>query len=94
MVIVKYNVVEYGFNFWIINDVFFDMQVMKLMFYLWYGKCYCLCMYNVSDDIYLMYLYCYSFEIICIVGCLIGGVIKDVVMFGGYQMMEVDFIVD
>lgn len=25
MVIVKYNVVEYGFNFWIINDVFFDM---------------------------------------------------------------------
>ena len=83
-----------GFNRWTINDVAFDMQAMNPMFHLNHGKRYRLRMYNASDDIHPMHLHRHSFEITRIAGRPTSGVIKDVVMFGGYQTMDVDFTAD
>jgi FtsP/CotA-like multicopper oxidase with cupredoxin domain len=51
-------------------------------------------MHNGSDDIHPIPLHRHSFEITRIAGQATAGVIKDVVMLGGYQSMEVDFTAD
>jgi FtsP/CotA-like multicopper oxidase with cupredoxin domain len=49
---------------------------------------------NASDDIHPLHLHRHSFELIRIGGRSTSGVIKDVVMLGGYQEAEVDFLAD
>ncbi|GLQ98152.1 multicopper oxidase family protein [Dyella mobilis] len=90
----KQNAADHSFNRWTINGVAFDMQAMKPMFQLAYGKRYRLRMHNGSDDIHPMHLHRHSFEIASIAGQPTGGIIKDVAMLGGYQSMEVDFTAD
>ena len=58
------------------------------------GKRYRLRMRNASDDIHPIHLHRHSFELTRIAGKSTGGVMKDVVMLGGYQEMEVDFVAD
>jgi FtsP/CotA-like multicopper oxidase with cupredoxin domain len=53
---------------------------------------YRLRMRNASDDIHPLHLHRHSFELTKFAGVQMAGVIKDVVMLGGYQ--EVDFIAD
>jgi FtsP/CotA-like multicopper oxidase with cupredoxin domain len=49
---------------------------------------------NASDDIHPLHLHRRSFELTRIAGKPTAGVIKDVVMLGGFQELEVDFVAD
>jgi FtsP/CotA-like multicopper oxidase with cupredoxin domain len=51
-------------------------------------------MRNASDDIHPMHMHRHSFELTKIAGKPTSGLVKDVVMLGGYQELEVDFIAD
>lgn len=94
MTFAKQQAAENGFNRWTINGVAFDMMSMKPMFHLREGKRYRLQMHNASDDIHPMHLHRHSFELTKINGKSTSGIIKDVVMLGGFQEMEVDFTAD
>lgn len=94
MVFEKSNAADNGFNRWTINGSAFDMASMPVTWQLRRGGRYRLRMKNASDDIHPMHLHRHSFELTKIAGQATGGVIKDVVMLGGYQTMEVDFTAD
>jgi len=70
------------------------MMNMTPIFHVKEGKRYRLRMRNASDDIHPMHLHRHSFEITKIGGKHTSGVMKDVVMLGGFQEIEVDFIAD
>ncbi len=67
---------------------------MRPMFRIQQGKRYRLRMRNASDDIHPIHLHRHSFELVRVAGRPTSGVHKDVVMVGGYQEMEVDFVAD
>jgi FtsP/CotA-like multicopper oxidase with cupredoxin domain len=90
----KRNAADHGFNEWTINGVPFSMDKMEAMVRLHEGKRYRLRMRNASDDIHPIHLHRHSFELTRIAGKSTAGVVKDVVMLGGYQEMEVDVIAD
>jgi FtsP/CotA-like multicopper oxidase with cupredoxin domain len=94
MTFTKNNAANQGFNEWRINDVAFSMNKMEPMFHLREGKRYRLRMSNASDDIHPVHLHRHSFELTRIAGKATGGIMKDVVMLGGYQQVEVDFVAD
>jgi FtsP/CotA-like multicopper oxidase with cupredoxin domain len=94
MTFAKDNAAENGFNRWSINGVAFSMDKMEPMFHLHAGKRYRLQMRNASDDIHPVHLHRHSFELTRIAGNPTVGVMKDVVMLGGYQEIEVDFVAD
>ena len=94
MMFAKDNAADHGFNRWTINGVAFDMAKMPVMWHLKRGNRYRLRMRNASDDIHPMHLHRHSFELTKIAGQPSAGVLKDVVMLGGYQTMEVDFTAD
>ncbi len=58
------------------------------------GKRYRLRMSNASDDIDPIHLHRHSFELTRLAGMPTAGVTKDVLMLGGYQGAEVDFLAD
>jgi FtsP/CotA-like multicopper oxidase with cupredoxin domain len=58
------------------------------------GRRYRLRMRNESDDIHPIHLHRHSFELTRIAGKPTSGMVKDVVMLGGYQEAEVDFVAD
>jgi len=90
----KQNAAEGGFNRWTINGVAFAEDHMHPMFRVRQGKRYRLRMHNASDDIHPIHLHRHSFELTRVAGQPVSGVMKDVVMVGGYQEMEVDFVAD
>ena len=51
-------------------------------------------MRNASDDIRPIHLHRHSFEPTKLAGVRTAGVMKDVVMVGGHQEIEVDFTAD
>jgi FtsP/CotA-like multicopper oxidase with cupredoxin domain len=91
MLFAKQNGADKGFNRWTINGKAFDMMDMAPMFHLKEGKRYRLHMRNASDDIHPMHLHRHSFEITKIGGKATSGIIKDVVMLGGFQEADIDF---
>ncbi len=94
MTFAKDNAAENGFNRWTINGVAFPMDTSTEpapMFHLHEGRRYRLRMRNASDDIHPIHLHRHSFELIKVASKSTAGIIKDVVMLGGYQEMEVDF---
>ncbi|HVN01919.1 MAG TPA: multicopper oxidase domain-containing protein [Caulobacteraceae bacterium] len=94
MTIAKNNAALAGFNQWTINGVAFDDAHMAPMFELQRGRRYRLRMANASDDIHPVHLHRHSFELTRIARAPTAGVIKDVVMLGGYQRLDVDFVAD
>lgn len=94
MTFAKQNAAADGFNRWTINDTAFDEDHMHPMFQVKQGKRYRLRMRNASDDIHPVHLHRHSFELTRVAGQPSSGVIKDVVMVGGYQEMEIDFVAD
>jgi FtsP/CotA-like multicopper oxidase with cupredoxin domain len=92
----KDNAAEAGFNRWTINGVTHPMiqEVVPASFHLKEGRRYCLRMRNASDDIHPIHLHRHSFELTKLAGKPTAGVMKDVVMVGGYQEIEVDFTAD
>jgi FtsP/CotA-like multicopper oxidase with cupredoxin domain len=94
MVFAKQQAADKGFNRWTINGAAFDMMSMRPMFHLKKGKRYRLNMHNASDDIHPMHLHRHSFELTRVGGKSTAGIIKDVVMLGGFQEMDIDFTAD
>jgi len=96
MTFAKDNAAERGFNRWTINGVAYSMTrgVVPALFHLKQGRRYRLRMRNVSDDIHPVHLHRHSFELTKVAGKPTAGVMKDVVMLGGYQEIEVDFTAD
>jgi len=94
MTFAKQNAAQDGFNRWTINDIAFSDDHMRPMFRVQAGKRYRLRMRNASDDIHPIHLHRHSFELVRVAGQPTSGVMKDVVMVGGYQEVEVDFVAD
>jgi FtsP/CotA-like multicopper oxidase with cupredoxin domain len=96
MFIDKENAAMEGFNRWTINGVAYPMTsaVVPATFRLRQGKRYRIHMRNASDDIHPIHLHRHSFELTRLAGVATAGVMKDVVMLGGYQEIEFDFVAD
>jgi FtsP/CotA-like multicopper oxidase with cupredoxin domain len=99
MTFAKENAADEGFNRWTINGIAFPMEAMSgkavpAMFHLREGKRYRLRMRNASDDIHPVHLHRHSFELTKLAGTSTAGILKDVVMLGGYQIYEIDFMAD
>lgn len=94
MTILKNNAALEGFNQWTLNGVAFSMQSMKPTYTLRSGRRYRLKFRNTSDDIHPLHLHRHSFELTQVGGKPTSGVIKDVVMLGGFQELAFDFTAD
>jgi FtsP/CotA-like multicopper oxidase with cupredoxin domain len=104
MTFTKDNAAESGFNRWTINGAAFPpnqgmtqgmtQATFPASFHLRRGERYRLRMRNASDDIHPIHLHRHSFELTNIAGIPTAGVMKDVVMVGGYQQVEIDFVAD
>jgi len=94
MLFEKQNAASEGFNLWTINGASYPSAQMMAtpLFHIHEGKRYRLRMRNASDDIHPIHLHRHSFELRRIAGQPTSGVMKDVVMVGGYQELEVDFV--
>jgi FtsP/CotA-like multicopper oxidase with cupredoxin domain len=96
MTFAKDNAALEGFNRWTINGVSYPLNQMMAepAFHLKEGKRYRLRMRNASDDIHPIHLHRHTFELTRVAGQPTSGVLKDVVMIGGYQETEIDFTAD
>jgi Putative multicopper oxidases len=94
MTFTKQNAAERGFNLWGINDRVFPMESMTAAYRLRQGRRYRIRMRNASDDIHPIHLHRHSFELTKSAGKPSAGIMKDVVMVGSYQEVEVDFVAD
>ncbi len=94
MTIVKNNAARDGFNQWTLKGEGFSMLTMKPMVTLHEGRRYRLKFRNASDDIHPLHLHRHSFELTHIGGKPTAGVMKDVVMLGGFQELSFDFVAD
>ncbi len=92
--IVKHNGALNGFNQWLLDGVAFSMETMKPMYTIHEGRRYRLKFHNASDDIHPLHLHRHSFELVRVGGKPTAGIIKDVVMLGGFQEVEFDFVAD
>ncbi|HUE13892.1 MAG TPA: multicopper oxidase domain-containing protein [Planctomycetaceae bacterium] len=92
--VVKHNAALNGFNQWTLNGEAFSMETMKPMYTVHKGRRYRLKFRNASDDIHPLHLHRHSFELTRIGGKPTAGVIKDVVMLGGFQELDFDFVAD
>jgi FtsP/CotA-like multicopper oxidase with cupredoxin domain len=90
--IVKHNAALGGFNQWTLNGEAFSMSSMKPTYTVRAGGRYRLKFRNASDDIHPLHLHRHSFELVRIGGRETAGVMKDVVMLGGFQELELEFI--
>jgi FtsP/CotA-like multicopper oxidase with cupredoxin domain len=94
MTFVKDNAALNGFNRWTINGEAFSMTTMKPAFNIHAGRRYRLKLRNASDDIHPVHLHRHNFELVRVGGKTTSGIMKDVVMLGGFQEVEVDFVAD
>jgi FtsP/CotA-like multicopper oxidase with cupredoxin domain len=92
MLIAKNNGARGGFNEWTLNGEAFSMASMKPFYTVHRGRRYRLKVRNASDDIHPLHLHRHTFELTRIAGKPTSGVMKDVVMLGGYQEAEFDFV--
>ncbi len=94
MTFTKANAADQGFNRWEINGAAYPnmMAPVPATFHLREGKRYRLHMSNASDDIHPVHLHRHLFELTKVAGQATSGIMKDVVMVGGYQSVEIDFV--
>lgn len=92
--IIKRNGAVEGFNQWTLNGEAFSMETMKPMRKVQEGRRYRLKFRNASDDIHPLHLHRHSFELVRVGGKQTAGILKDVVMLGGFQEIEFDFVAD
>jgi FtsP/CotA-like multicopper oxidase with cupredoxin domain len=96
MVFRKDNAAAGGFNRWTINGAAYPMAntMAPPKFHLKQGRRYRVHMRNASDDIHPVHLHRNTFELTNVAGTATAGVMKDVVMVGGYQEVAFDFVAD
>ena len=94
MTFAKENAALDGFNQWTINGTAYpDTQMIApALFHIRPGRRYRIRMRNASDDIHPIHLHRHSFELTRVAGQATSDVMKDVMMLGGYQQAEVDFV--
>jgi len=94
MTFAKENAGDEGFNRWTINGVAYPMTgaMTPPTFHLHEGRRYRVRMRNESDDLHPIHLHRHTFELTNIMGKTAAGVMKDVVMLGGYQEVTFDFV--
>jgi FtsP/CotA-like multicopper oxidase with cupredoxin domain len=92
--VAKENGAAHGFNRWTLNGEAFSMETMAPTYVLHRGRRYRLKFRNASDDIHPLHLHRHSFELTRVGGRPTAGVVKDVVMLGGFQEVEFDFVAD
>jgi FtsP/CotA-like multicopper oxidase with cupredoxin domain len=94
MTFAKENAAAEGFNRWTINGVAYPMAgaMAPAAFHLHEGRRYRVRMHNKSDDLHPIHLHRHTFELTSIMGKATAGVMKDVVMLGGYQEVAFDFV--
>ncbi|MFZ0500489.1 MAG: multicopper oxidase domain-containing protein [Steroidobacteraceae bacterium] len=90
----KDNAADHGFNRWLLNGTAFDSASMPVSRRLAHGRRYRLRLRNATDDIHPLHIHRTRFELTGIAGSPTAGLLKDVVMLGGYQSMELDFTAD
>jgi FtsP/CotA-like multicopper oxidase with cupredoxin domain len=94
LLIEKQNGALDGFNRWTLNGEAFSMEAVTPTYTVHEGRRYRLKFRNASDDIHPLHLHRHSFELVRVGGKPTAGVIKDVVMLGGYQEVEFEFVAD
>ena len=94
MTVVKHNAAAHGFNLWTLNGEGFSHETMKPIYSVQQGRRYRLKLRNASDDVHPLHLHRHSFELTRVGGNPTAGVMKDVVMLGGFQELEIDFVAD
>ncbi len=96
MTFAKDNAALAGFNRWTINDVAYPIAggMAPASFHLRQGRRYRVRMHNASDDVHPIHLHRHVFELTNVAGKATAGVMKDVVMVGGYQEVAFDFVAD
>jgi FtsP/CotA-like multicopper oxidase with cupredoxin domain len=94
MTVIKNNAALDGFNQWTLNGEAFSMEKMRPLYTLHEGRRYRLKFRNASDDIHPLHLHRHSFELVQVNGRATAGVVKDVVMLGGFQELSFDFVAD
>ncbi len=94
MTFAKDNAAVEGFNRWTINGVAYPMTgaMAPATFHLREGRRYRVHMRNASDDLHPIHLHRHTLELTSIMGKATAGVMKDVVMLGGYQEVAFDFV--
>jgi FtsP/CotA-like multicopper oxidase with cupredoxin domain len=92
--IVKQNAAAHGFNVWTLNGEAFSPDAMKPTYTVQRGRRYRLKFRNASDDIHPLHLHRHTFELTRVGGKATAGVMKDVVMLGGFRELELDFVAD
>ena len=92
--IVKHNGALNGFNQWTLNGKAFSMETMTPTYKIHEGRRYRLKFRNASDDVHPLHLHRHSFELVRVGGKSTARIIKDVVMLGGFQELEFDFVAD
>lgn len=94
MTFAKDNAALDGFNRWTINGVAYPSTsaMAPPAFHLREGRRYRVHMRNQSDDLHPVHLHRHVFELTSIMGHRTAGVMKDVVMLGGYQEVAFDFV--
>ncbi|HEX3436742.1 MAG TPA: multicopper oxidase domain-containing protein [Pseudacidobacterium sp.] len=94
MLFEKDNAADAGFNRWMINGTAYpNTQMMAQPSHrLQQGKRYRIKMRNASDDIHPIHLHRHTFELTSYGGKPMSGLMKDVLMLGGYQEAEIDFV--
>jgi FtsP/CotA-like multicopper oxidase with cupredoxin domain len=94
MTFTKQNAAATGFNLWAINNKVFSSGQMNAQYHLRQGRRYRIKMRNATDDIHPVHLHRHSFELTKYAGIAQSGVMKDVMMVGGYQEAEIDFVAE
>ena len=92
--VLKQNAAANGFNLWTLNGKPFSMDAKEPVYRVQQGKRYRLKFRNASDDIHPLHLHRHSFELRRVAGKATTGVVKDVVMLGGFQELEFDVVAD
>jgi FtsP/CotA-like multicopper oxidase with cupredoxin domain len=94
MTVAKENGAEGGFNRWTLNGEAFSHDSMIPAYPVHTGERVRVRFRNASDDVHPLHLHRHSFELTRIGGKETSGVMKDVVMLGGFQELEFDFVAD
>jgi FtsP/CotA-like multicopper oxidase with cupredoxin domain len=92
--IAKENAADAGFNRWTLNGEPFSRDTMKPSYVIHRGQRVRLKFRNASDDVHPLHLHRHSFELTRVGGKATSGLMKDVVMLGGFQELEFDFVAD
>lgn len=90
----KNNAARDGFNQWTVNGAPFSPEKGEPRWRLHAGRRYRARLRNASEEVHPVHLHRHSFELTRVAGRTTGGVVKDTVMLGGYQEIEIDFTAD